>query len=116
MKKSPENDPVRLRHMLDAARDLQEVTTGKSRADLDTDKLVMHTTVRLIEILGEAARHISDVTRAQHPEVEWQTIADMRNRIIHEYFNVDLDVVWDVVTKNIPPLVNDLERILESSE
>jgi len=116
MKKSPENDPARIRHMLDAARRIQRFTAGKSRAELDQDELLALAIVRLIEIMGEAATQVTDETRARHPDIEWQDIAAIRNRVIHGYFDVDLDIIWNTVTVNIPPLVGQLERLLNSPE
>jgi uncharacterized protein with HEPN domain len=112
MKKSPENDPVRMRHMLEAAYKIRKHTSGRSRADLDTDELLALGVVRLIEILGEAASQITEETRVHYPQVQWQDIADMRNRVIHGYFSIELDIVWNTVTENIPPLIAALETIL----
>ncbi|MEZ4668136.1 MAG: DUF86 domain-containing protein [Anaerolineae bacterium] len=112
MKKSPENDPVRIRHMLDAAQKIVKHTAGKSRVDLDTDEVLALAVVRLIEIVGEAATQVTDETRAQYPQIQWQDIADMRHRVIHGYFNIELDIVWNTVVGNIPPLIVALEAIL----
>lgn len=98
--------------MLEAAYKLRQYTAGKSRQTLDTDELLTLAIVRLFEILGEAAAHVTDETRAKHPQIEWQDIADMRNRVIHGYFDIELDIVWNTITENIPPLIAQLEAIL----
>lgn len=112
MKKSPENDPIRLRHMLDAARTIQEFSTGKSRLDLEADRMFSLAVVRLLEILGEASAHVADETRTRYPAIEWRRISDMRNRVIHAYFDVEGDIVWDSIVTYIPPLIAELEAIL----
>lgn len=107
MKRHLENDSIRIAHMLDAARKIIQFTAGKSRVDLDSDEILSLAVVRLLEIIGEAARHVTDETRASYPNIEWQDIADMRNRVIHGYF----DIIWDTVSVNIPTLINRLESI-----
>ena len=108
MKKHPENDPLRLRHMLEAAQKTQQFIVGKSRTDLADDEMLMLALVRLLEIIGEAATHVSDETRTAHPEIPWPDIAGMRNRVIHGYFDIELDIVWDTITLNIPLLIEQL--------
>jgi uncharacterized protein with HEPN domain len=68
--------------------------------------------VRLIEIIGEAAKNISDEGRNAHPEIEWSNIIGMRNRIIHNYTNVDLEIVWIVITIKVPELIQHLQSIV----
>jgi len=68
--------------------------------------------IKDIEIVGEAASRIAENTRAAHPEIPWVDIIGMRNRLIHAYFDINLDLVWDTVTANLPPLVDQLSRIL----
>jgi uncharacterized protein with HEPN domain len=70
--------------------------------------------VKAIEILGEAAAKTSDDLRNQHPSIPWPQITAMRNRLIHAYFDINLDRVWDTVTDDLPPLVAELERIIDS--
>lgn len=68
--------------------------------------------MRNLEIIGEAAKHISAEVRAQHPDVDWRRIAGLRDVVIHEYFGVDIEIVWDVVTREVPALLEQLQRIL----
>jgi uncharacterized protein with HEPN domain len=105
-------DHIRLRHMLDAAREATGYVAGKTRADLHGDRMLEHSLVRCIEILGEAAAKVSDETRAACPALPWPAIVGMRNRLIHAYFDVDLDRVWDTVVDDLPPLVAALEAAL----
>ena len=74
------------------------------RARFDIDELLQSAVLHWIEIIGEAARGVSDKVRAAHPEVPWRVITDMRNRVSHGYFDIDLDVVWNTVTRDLPKL------------
>jgi uncharacterized protein with HEPN domain len=108
-----ERDLTRLRNMLDAAQKVQSYIDNKTRQSLDTDdELLGYAVVRAIEIVGEAASKITPETRAEYPQIEWQNIIGMRNRIVHDYLRVDYDIVWQVVTVNLPELVDQLETIL----
>ena len=82
------------------------------RTRFDTDELLQSAVVRWIEIIGEAARGVSDKVRAAHPEVPWRVITDMRNRVSHGYVDIDLDVVWNTVTRDLPKLQESVTRIL----
>jgi uncharacterized protein with HEPN domain len=106
-------DEVRLRHMLDAARKTLAFTNGRSRNDLDADEQLTLAVVRLLEIIGEAAKKVTAETRAAHPEIPWREIVGTRDRLIHGYFDVDLDVVWSIATGDLPGLAAALEAILE---
>ncbi|GAB1543236.1 DUF86 domain-containing protein [Scytonema sp. NUACC21] len=109
-------DEVRLRHMLDAASQAIVFTQGRSRADLDTDAMLALAIVRLIEILGEAAKNVSQLTKDSVPEIPWRQIAGTRDRLSHAYFDVNLDIIWDIVTRDLPPLIAKLHEILSSNE
>jgi uncharacterized protein with HEPN domain len=106
----PPDDQVRLRHMLDAARTAARYAHQHQRADLDIDELAAHGLVRLIEIIGEAAARVSPGGRAALPDLPWPAIIGMRNRLVHGYYDVDLDVVWHTLTDDLPPLIEQLER------
>ena len=105
------DDATRLRHMQDAAREAISFVAGKQRSDLDTDRQLVLALCKCIEILGEAASQISADTRQRYPSIPWAQIVGMRNRLIHAYFHVDLDIVWDTVGHNLTPLVLELEKI-----
>ena len=84
------------------------------RTRFDTDELLQSAVLHWIEIIGEAARGVSDKVRAAHPEVPWRVITDMRNRVSHGYFDIDIDidVVWNTVTRDLPKLQESVTRIL----
>jgi uncharacterized protein with HEPN domain len=106
-------DRVRLRHMLDAALEIQQYVQSATREDLDRDRRLVHSLVRPLEIIGEAASQISKELRQAVPEVPWSIIIGMRNRLIHAYFSINLDIVWSTSTKDIPPLIAELRLLLE---
>ena len=108
----PPRDVVRMRHMLEAATKAIAYTRGHERSILDTDEMRALAVVRLLEILGEAARAVSDATRARHPRIPWRQIAGTRDRLIHGYEAVDLDIVWAIVTADLPALVIELKQAL----
>jgi uncharacterized protein with HEPN domain len=106
------DDSVCIRHILDAAREAISFADGRSRTDLDTDRKLNLSLVRLLEIIGEAARGISEEFRQNHPDLPWNKMVGMRDRLIHGYFDVNLDVVWETVTQDLPSLINQLEKIV----
>src|SRR3990172_657730 len=108
----PSPDTVRLRHILDSAREAMAFVEGRSRSDLDADHMLSLALVRLLEVIGEAARGMSREFREAHPEVAWSKMAGMRDRLIHGYFDVNLDVVWKTVADDLPLLLVQLEKIV----
>lgn len=106
------DDETRLRHMLDAAREATDMAAGQQRGDLDTDRKLCLSLVHLLEIVGEAAAGVSQEARRRHAELPWKRMRGMRNRLIHAYFDVNLDVVWQTIQEDLPGLVAQLEGIL----
>lgn len=107
-----ERDETRLRDMLDEARRARRFVEGKTRADLSTgDQMLGFAVVRALEIVGEAANKVSQATRDTLPQVRWGDIIGMRNRMVHDYANVDYNIVWDVVVYDLPPLIIALEAL-----
>jgi uncharacterized protein with HEPN domain len=108
------DDAIRLRHMLDAVREVQGFAASRSRPDLDHDRLLLLALVKDIEIIGEAATRVSADTRVEWPDIPWLDIVTMRHRLVHGYFDIDLDIVWSTVTEDLPPLAAQLEKALAS--
>jgi uncharacterized protein with HEPN domain len=104
-------DAIRIRHMLDACHEALGFAKGKSRSDLDKDRMLVLSLVKEVEIIGEAASKVSPEIKSRHPEIPWQDMALMRNRLIHVYFDVDLEVVWETIRKDLPDLEIKLARI-----
>ena len=107
------DDQVRLQHMLDAAREAMSFTQGHTRADLDQDRMLVLALVKEIEIIGEAANQVSVATREQVAAVPWADIVGMRHRLIHAYFDINLEILWQTVQHDLPPLMAALEHVLE---
>jgi uncharacterized protein with HEPN domain len=107
------SDNIRLRHMLDYAQKAVAFTSGKKRNDLDNDEMLAMATIHAIEIIGEAANSISQDIRNSYPEIPWDLVVGTRNRLAHGYIEVDLDIIWAIVTRDLPPLIASLKRILE---
>lgn len=107
------DDRIRLRHMLEAAEQARDVAAIHVRADLDSDRMLLLGLLKLIEIIGEAAARLEPETRRKYPGIPWTDIIDMRNRVVHVYFDIDQDTVWDTIAKDLPPLIAELEQILE---
>ena len=98
--------------MLDAAWEARSFVEHATRSELDGDRRLLLALVKCIEIIGEAAARTSEETQQALPSIPWSDIVGMRNRLIHGYFDVDLDVVWATVQYELPPLIAELERIL----
>ncbi len=106
-------DIIGLRHMLDYAQKVVQFTSGRCRADLDTDEVRALAIVHLIEIMGEAASAISEELQRRYPQIPWDLISGTRNRLAHGYIDIDLDIIWTIVTKDLPPLIKELKGILK---
>ncbi len=106
------NDIIRLQHMIDAACEAVSFVEGKERSELDKNRMLVLSLVRCIEIVGEAASTISPECKTKFPYIPWRDIVAMRNRLIHAYFNVNLDIVWVTVQEELPLLITQLEQIL----
>ena len=110
------HDPtVRVRHMLDHAREAVEMVRGRTRSDLDTDRQLNLSLVRLMEVVGEATTRVPQEFRERHPDVPWQDIADLRNRLIHGYDTVNFDLLWAIVREDLPPLIAQLQAIIQAA-
>ena len=108
----PPEDDVLLRDMLDHARRAVDAVAHRRRKDLDADPVLAAALERFIEVTGEAASKVTEVTRRDLPQVPWREIIGMRNRLVHGYAAVDHDIVWDVVAVDLPDLVANLENLV----
>jgi len=108
----PKPEKVRLQHMLDAAHDALSFVENRSRADLDSDRMLTLSLVKCIEIIGEAAAQVSIDWRAICSDIPWTDIVGMRNRLIHVYYDVNHDIVWQTIRQDLPNLIPKLEAIL----
>ncbi|HKA53165.1 MAG TPA: DUF86 domain-containing protein [Candidatus Binatia bacterium] len=110
------DDVVRLRHMLEHAREAIVLMEGKNHADLESSRLHLLAIVRLVEIIGEAASRVSQATQRKYPQIPWPQIIGMRNRLVHGYDVVDIGIVWQTVNEELSPLIAELERILSTED
>jgi uncharacterized protein with HEPN domain len=106
------DDLVYAGHMLDTARKACSKLEGLRRPDFDADENLRLALAHLVQTIGEAARHITPTFQEAHPSVPWGLIIGMRHKVVHDYLHVDYDIVWDVVTADLPPLVIELELIV----
>ena len=111
-----ERDPAYLLDMLNAAREVVALSAGLTEEQFRQSKLHQYALVKLIEIIGEAARAVSETTKTVHPEVPWMPIIDMRNHLAHRYFHIDLPRVWDVVQNHVAPLIAQLEPLVSPDQ
>jgi uncharacterized protein with HEPN domain len=111
------NDRIRLQHMRDAARKAVRVAARGSRQDLENeDDPLVDALIRLIAVIGDAAKSVSDETRTQLAAIRWSEIKGMRDRVVHAYFDVNLDILWATVRDDLPPLIQALEDGLEAGK
>jgi len=109
-------DDAYLLDMLLAARKVQAFTRDGTWQQFQSDELTQNAVMRQIQIIGEAARKVSSDRQQQHPEIPWEQIIGMRNRLVHEYFRIIPQRVWDVVEKDIPELIRLIEPLVPPDE
>ena len=111
----PKSDRLYLLHMRDYAAKAAQLTTGKGREDFDRDEALRFALAYLLQVTGEAARHVSRATRDAHPEIPWRDIVGMRHRIVHDYTELNEDIVWRTATEALGPLLAQLDAILSTT-
>jgi uncharacterized protein with HEPN domain len=107
----PKDDNIRLRHMLEAAREATAFSKNKTRESLDSDRQLVRALEKSIEILGEAAVHVTEKRRHGLQGIPWKNIVGMRNHLIHAYFDINLDILWKTIVEDLPPLISELEKV-----
>lgn len=109
------DESVYLKHIRDAIERIESYTVGGRKAFFQ-DTMVQDAVIRNLEVIGEAVKNLSSDFRRRHPKIPWRSITALRNVLIHEYFGVDLKIVWRVVTRRLPMLKHAMERLLRGSE
>lgn len=103
-----------LQDIFDSIKDIEDFTRNMDFEDFARDKKTINAVIRSIEVIGEAAKHIPKSIRDKYPSIPWRKMAGMRDKLIHEYFGVDVKILWKTIKKDIPPLKPLIEKILES--
>lgn len=104
-------DAVRIRHMMGAAESALSFIKNRTRSDLGDDQMLQFALVRAVEMVGEAASKVSADGRAEAPHVPWAVITGTRNRLVHAYFDIDLDILWVTVCQSLPSLLTQLKSL-----
>jgi uncharacterized protein with HEPN domain len=112
MKKRDYRDYIK--DILDSIIDIENFIKGMSFEEFKRDKKTIYAVVRSIEVIGEATKKIPKTLKDKHPEIPWKKMAGMRDRLIHEYFGIDVEILWKTATEDIPPLKQPIQNILES--
>jgi uncharacterized protein with HEPN domain len=108
----PKDDMVYVGHMLDTARKAGFLIEGKSRKNFDADEVLRLALTHLLQTIGESARRVSQDFRTASPQLPWKAIVGMRTKIVHDYLDVDEDIVWDTVTQELPELIQILKIMM----
>ncbi len=103
-----------LKHIRDECEFLKGISDGLSQKEFVEDETLKRAFVRSLEIIGEAAKKIPEEFREKNPHMEWKEMAGMRDVLIHSYFGINYIIVWDVVINHIPPLLKNINKIIES--
>ena len=102
-----------LNDILSAAEKAIEFINGMSPSDLESDEKTEYAVIKALEIVGEAARRVPDSFRDSHPQIPWREMSGMRDKLVHDYFGVNLEVVWKTIHEDLPPLVATLQALID---
>ena len=105
------NENLYIRDILDSIRNIEKYAGNLSLKKFANDQLVIDAVIRNLEIIGEASKQISKITKSQHPHIPWNEMAGMRNKVIHEYFGVDIEIVWETIKSSLPALKKSIKKL-----
>jgi len=108
------DDSVYLHHIIDAFALIEHYMDNASHEEFLRNRLLQDGVIRQLEVMGEAARNISEDLRNEHPQIPWRQMIGLRNRMIHAYFNVDLQIIWEIVKGDIPDLKQKMKQLLDA--
>ena len=109
-------DIVYIKHIRDAIDLILDYTKELNKTSFSSKEVVQDAVIRRIQVIGEAVKNVSTIFREKYTEIPWKKISGMRDKIIHGYFNVDIDIVWKVIVKDIPILKKNIEEIIKKEE
>jgi uncharacterized protein with HEPN domain len=113
---SPREWRLRIKDILLALERITQYTEGMTWETFRADAKTVDAVIRNIELIGEATRHVPEDIVARYPQIPWTEMRGMRNVLIHEYFLVSVPILWQTLTENLPPLVPQLQRILDEDK
>ena len=108
------DDCVYLHHIIDAFLQIEHYTDGVTYEEFLSNRLLQDGVIRQLEVMGEAARNLSEDLRNEYPKIPWRQMISLRNRMIHAYFNVNLQIIWEIIQGDIPNLKQETMHILET--
>jgi uncharacterized protein with HEPN domain len=104
-----------VKHILDEVSFILTTVKGKDKESVISDPVLSRAIIRSLEIVGEASTKLDPEFKASHPHIEWRKMANTRHRLIHDYFGVDYDIVWDIITTKLPDLETDIQSIISEN-
>ena len=102
--------------MIEFSKRIGSYTDGLSQTQFVSDTLTYDATLRNLELIGEAARHVPSEIRAAYPNTQWRAIIGTRNRVVHAYLGIDDDVIWDIIRTDVPSLITQMQELLRNTE
>jgi uncharacterized protein with HEPN domain len=106
-------DEVRLKHILDAISEIEQYIKDSTIEDFTQKSMLKFASIKQLEIIGEAANHISDRTINNFPDIKWRSVIGLRNLLIHEYFGIDEQIIWNIIIYDIPKLKQQIKMVLD---
>ena len=106
-------DEVRLKHILDAISEIEQYTKNNSIEDFNKNSMLKFASVKQLEIIGEVANHISETLIKEFPEIKWRSVIGLRNLLVHEYFGIDIQIVWNIIANDLPKLKKQIKNTLD---
>jgi len=111
--KDNKRDLIRLQHILDAINEIESFLNNKNEDEFQINSMLQSACIRQLEIIGEAASRLSDTTKKNIEDIEWRELIGLRNILVHEYFGVDLSIIWQIIDIDLPELKDKIKLIIQ---